>query len=204
MLETKTLTRVGSEKEIEVDVRVIAATNRDLEDMAKTGAFRVDLLYRLNAVTLSLPPLRDRADDIVPLAEAFLIEANRANERTIAGFEAETLAMLRCYSWPGNVRELKNVIERAVVVAQGERLGPDDLPPRVRANRPPGPAALPAEAVGADFQERMRVHEVEILLSALAQAKGSQKEAARLLGMPLRTLVHKLHTHGIRKRFEST
>ena len=132
VLETKQIRRVGSSKEIAVDVRVIAATHRDLEAMCAEGRFRDDLLYRLNAMTLKIPPLRERPEEIAPLVELFIKQASAANGCSVKGIDADALRLLHRYPWPGNVRELRNAIERAVVIARGERISIDDLPQRVR------------------------------------------------------------------------
>ncbi|MEZ4313836.1 MAG: sigma 54-interacting transcriptional regulator [Polyangiaceae bacterium] len=135
VLESKTVVRVGSTGEVPVAVRIVAATHRDLDAMAEQGQFRSDLLFRLNSVVIEIPPLRERRSDIRPLAEHFLREANRENGRSLAGIEGSALELLTSYAWPGNVRELRNAIERAVVVAMGERIAPEDLPERVRRAR---------------------------------------------------------------------
>ncbi|UQA58458.1 sigma 54-interacting transcriptional regulator [Polyangium aurulentum] len=226
VLETKRVTRVGSSKEIEVDVRLIAATHRDLEVMCDAGTFRLDLLYRLNAMTLTIPPLRERPEDIEPLSMRFLMYANQANDRSIRGFDPAALALLRSYSWSGNVRELRNAIERAVVIAEGDTILVKDLPERVRAAarlRPPGLGAVekgalekggaeketgdrdsvpPASALseeGGGLRARMARHEAEIIVEALRESQWNQTEAARKLEMPLRTLVHRMKTLGIKK-----
>jgi len=221
VLETKRVTRVGSNKEIEVDVRLIAATHRDLEAMCDAGTFRLDLLYRLNAMTLTIPPLRERPEDIEPLSMRFLQYANQANERSIRGFDPAALALLCSYSWSGNVRELRNAIERAVVIAEGDKILVKDLPERVRTSArlrqpgvdavekgaaekdigdrdsvPPG-SALPEE--GGGLRARMARHEAEIIVEALRESQWNQTEAARKLEMPLRTLVHRMKTLGIKK-----
>ncbi len=212
VLETKVFTRVGSTKEIAVDVRVIAATHRDLESMVQDGRFRQDLFFRLNTLTLNLPPLRERAEDIPMLAERFLEDANRANGTSVRAIDPFALQLLRAYNWPGNVRELKNAIERAVLIAQGDTVTVDDLPERVRTTSwlPPAmPAPLAssggsilAQAVGTldgDFRGRMDRLEAEVLTHALRETNWNQTEAARRLQMPLRTLVYKIKVHEIRK-----
>lgn len=210
--ETKRITRVGSTKEIDVDVRLIAATHRDLEAMAEAGSFRRDLLYRLNAMTLALPPLRARPEDIAPLAARFLERASRGCGRTLTGIRPEAMALLERYSWPGNVRELRNAIERAAAIASGDILEARDLPDCVRAQR--GRGRLSAASGGAavtertlslmqaargTFKERMEKLEVEVLIGALREAGWNQTEAARRLGMPLRTLQYKIKQHGIKR-----
>jgi transcriptional regulator with GAF, ATPase, and Fis domain len=217
VLETKRFARVGSTKEISVDVRVIAATHRDLEQMVEDGKFRQDLLYRLNAVLLPIPPLRERVDDIAVLAQRFLEEANRANSGAVEGIDPAAIELLRMYGWPGNVRELKNSIERAVVIAQGDTLTVDDLPERIRAlsMRPPplprvgldggdgasssSPVESALSVLSGDFRTRMERLEAEVLTQALREAGWNQTEAARQLQMPLRTLVYKIKMHGIRR-----
>jgi two-component system, NtrC family, response regulator AtoC len=202
VLETKKVTRVGGEKEIEVDVRVIAATHRDLEDMALAGRFRQDLLYRLNTVTLRIPPLRERVDEIRPLAERFLKEARRQAGTDVRTIDARALAALEGYGWPGNVRELRNVIERAVVLAEGQAITPDDLTDRVRGGtRTTAAEPEPADEPG-DYKEHVRRYEAELIVRALHKHNGNQTEAARALNLPLRTLVHKIQTYGIKKKFD--
>ncbi len=221
VLETKRVTRVGASKEIEVDVRLIAASHRDLEAMSEAGTFRLDLLYRLNAMTLTVPPLRERPEDIEPLAMRFLRQANVANERTMRGFDPAALALLRSYSWAGNVRELRNAIERAVVIAEGDLILVKDLPERVRAatrlragegaadkdgldkdagDKDSGDrASSPPSAEEGGLRSRLARHEAEIIVEALRESQWNQTEAARKLEMPLRTLVHRMKTLGIKK-----
>jgi DNA-binding NtrC family response regulator len=206
VLETKKVTRVGGEKEIGVDVRVIAATHRDLEGMACAGRFRQDLLYRLNTVTVRIPPLRERVDEIRPLAERFLKDARRQAGTDVRTIDPRALAALEAYAWPGNVRELRNVIERAVVLAEGQAIMPDDLTDRVRGSRAlairePGEPGEPTELPG-DYKEHVRRYEAELILRALHKHNGNQTEAARALNLPLRTLVHKIQTYGIKKKFD--
>lgn len=208
VLETKRLTRVGGTEEIEVDVRIVAATHRNLPDQVAKGVFREDLFYRLNTATVNVPALRERLEDIEPLARHFLDEATRTIGSSVRDFDADALARLRAYAWPGNVRELRNVIERAVLVAEGQVLTAIDLGDRVSAS---GASAERSEtamaaAIGAmaptgehlDFRDRIRAIETELILDALKKAQGNQTEAARILRMPLRTLVHKLKSYGLR------
>ncbi|MCA9670445.1 MAG: sigma 54-interacting transcriptional regulator [Myxococcales bacterium] len=201
ILETKAVTRVGSTQERPVDVRVLAATHQPLESLCRDGAFRWDLYYRLNVMSLAVPPLRDRLEDISPLAETFLLAANEANGRSVKGIEPDALDALRCYGWPGNVRELRNAIERAVVVARGEHITRDDLPPSISGAQPmvPGDDAPPEAAstadTSADLRERLASFEAQLLREALARTGGSRADAARLLGLPVRTLAYKLKQH---------
>jgi DNA-binding NtrC family response regulator/pSer/pThr/pTyr-binding forkhead associated (FHA) protein len=203
VLESKKFSRVGSQKEIEVDVRVLAATHRDLEEMAKTGDFREDLLYRLNAMTLQVPPLRERLEDIEPLILHFTEQANKINECSVWGIDEDAMQMLVTYTWPGNVRELRNAIERAVVIAQGDRISTEDLPERVRDTEPTTQVTQvetePAPEGEINLKSEMQRHEADLILKALRQSDWDRKKAAALLGLPIRTLAHKMQAHGIRK-----
>ena len=218
VLETKRFARVGTTKEIGVDVRVVAATHRDLETMVDAGEFRKDLLFRLNVITLHIPPLRERGDDILVLAQQFLEQANVANDGSVGSIDLAAMELLLAYSWPGNVRELKNAIERGVVISAGDTLTLDDLPERVRAvahaspqspqragrgSEPPPeqmtPMAQVLGSISGDFRTRMERLEAELLMHALRDADWNQTEAARQLSMPLRTLVYKIRMHGIRR-----
>jgi DNA-binding NtrC family response regulator len=211
VLEIQRFARVGSVKEIEVDVRVVAATHRDLEAMAGQGAFRADLYYRLGTITLSLPPLRARPEEVEPLARHFL---RRAGGGRI--LSAAALDCLRAYAWPGNVRELRNAVERALVVARTAVIEVEDLPERVRG-APAGPvplttvvlpaeepdAGLPSRPTQLDMEGDLRGHLQErerVLLLATLEATGwNRTETARRLGLPVRTLSHKLKTLGIKR-----
>jgi DNA-binding NtrC family response regulator len=215
VLESKRFTRVGGAAELEVDVRVIAATHRDLDAMAAAGTFRRDLLYRLNAMTLAIPPLRERRGEIPPLAERFLGETAAENTRQMRGIDTTAMALLCSYDWPGNVRELRNVIERAVVLSRDPVITPNDLPDRLRALTEPiasphprdetGPIArLDTEESGATaaaLRERVRDFEAAEILAALESAGWNQTLAAQKLQLPLRTLVHKIKQLGIKKGY---
>jgi DNA-binding NtrC family response regulator len=199
VLESKRVVRVGGTREIDVDVRVIAASHRDLEQLVRAGRFREDLLYRLNGMTLHVPPLRERREEIVPLAARFLSVAARETESTVRELEPEALALIEAYGWPGNVRELRNAIERAVVLAEGESVTADDLPAAVRAGRAERPdQELNDEGDGADFRTRVEAFEMRLISDALRDSRGNQTEAARRLRMPLRTLANKVKAFGLR------
>jgi len=209
VLETGRLTRVGGTEEVAVDTRVVTATHRDLDAMVEAGQFRQDLLFRLNTMTLEVPPLRERTEDLDALVERFLEEACReagGGTRLLSDVARDAL---RAYEWPGNVRELRNVIERAVVVCAGDTIGLDDLPERVRApsipSAPPLPGGVPPTDApeAADFKERVRAYETQLILDALQRTGGNQTQAAKLLRMPLRTLVHKIKSYGIKKSFDA-
>lgn len=202
VLETKRITRVGSSKEIAVDVRVIAATHRDLEAMVVEGTFRQDLLYRLNAMTLELPPLRDRPEDVAPLVERFLVRAREADDGRARTVDPDAMSLLEAHAWPGNVRELKNAIDRAVVIAHGDTITALDLPERLRDAASTSQPGLPSDGQpmeSLDFRSRMDRLEAELLAQALQQNGWNQTLTARRLQMPLRTLAYKLKVHGIRR-----
>jgi two-component system response regulator AtoC len=204
VLETKKVTRVGGDKEIDVDVRVIAATHRDLEAMVEAGRFRQDLLYRLNTMTLRLPPLRERTDEIKPLAERFLQEAAKQANNDVRSIDPKALAALEAYSWPGNVRELRNAIDRAVALAENKTIMLADLTDRIRgATKDAGdPISAGDGALPSNYKDHLRKYEADLIVKALHKHGGNQTEAAKALGLPLRTLVHKIQTYGIKKKFD--
>jgi len=173
--------------------------------MVREGTFRQDLLFRLETMRLSVPPLRERPEDLQALTTRFLEEASRAADGRARRLDPAAWSLLTTHSWPGNVRELRNVIERAVVVSQGDVITPDDLPERLTAIRSglgaPGAHPTPGES-DADFKERVRAYETKLILDALARTGGNQTQAAKLLRMPLRTMVHKIKSYGIKKSYE--
>lgn len=206
VLETKRLTRVGGSEEVEVDMRIVAATHRDLERMSQDGVFRTDLFFRLNGIQLVVPPLRARIEEIEPLAREFLKHANATHGTAVEGIEAAARAALERYAWPGNVRELRNVTERAAVIAQGRTIALHDLPEKIgRASQPDaGTNEVPDNEDGGDdgdFKERVQQFEIRLILDGLKRARGNQSEAARVLGMPLRTLVHKIRAYGLTRSY---
>ena len=207
VLDSKRITRVGSTEEIAVNVRVLAATHRNLEAMCDAGSFRWDLLYRINTMTLKVPPLRERGEEIEPLARHFIAEANEANGCEVANVADEALELLRRYAWPGNVRELRNVIHRSVVMAEGSAIVMDDLPERVRAGggAPVTMASAPAQlrredaADDADYKTRIQQYETGLICAALEQTGWSKTRAAELLRIPLRTLIYKIKSFDIKQ-----
>ena len=197
VLEAKEVRRVGANREVTVDVRVIAATHRDLDAMVKAGTFREDLMYRLNAMTLEVPPLRERPEEIGPFAERFVTLANAANVREVKGLDAESMRLLLRYPWPGNIRELRNAVEHAVVVTQGSVVKAVDLPKRIRDF---ASVVLQEEPVAAgDLREGVQKYEVQVILEALRACNGNRTVAARRLQIPVRTLSHKIRQYGIKK-----
>lgn len=192
VLQEGTIRRVGADRETEVQVRVIAATNRDLEQSVADGNFREDLYWRLNVIHLHIPPLRERAVDIPLLAEHFLLRAARGDQaKEIA---PETLALLMAYSWSGNIRELENTIERAVALAHGAVLTPEDLPERIRSAA--GSSAVLAKARGGHLS--LAELEREYILQILEDTRGNKSRAAEILGLDRKTLYRKLDEYGER------
>lgn len=197
VLETKQLVRIGGTRDLTVDVRVVAATHRDLEAMVDAGSFRADLLYRLDALTLEVPPLRERVEDVIPLARLFLTRAREEWETPASHLDDAALDALCAHDWPGNVRQLKNVIERAAAMALGPSITVADLPRELREiASTPEPAAAPS-TVARPLSERVEAFERQILREVLEQTGGNQSEAARILRIPRRTLAHKAQRHGL-------
>jgi len=199
VLETKQIARVGSSQEVAVDVRVIAATHRDLSGMAAAGTFREDLMFRLDALSLSVPPLRERRDEVQALAELFLERSRSQWNVNARGLSEDALEALRQFNWPGNVRQLRNVIERAATLCAGERIELEDLPEELwlstaDTERPPQPTDV---VEVKNLTERMRGLEKTWIREALQEARGNHARAARLLGIPRGTLVYKLRLHGL-------
>ena len=190
VLQEHEIKRVGGTDTIKVDVRVVAATNQHLEGLAKAHKFREDLFYRLSVVTIRLPPLRERVDDIPLLAEFFLRKFTQASGKRVERIAPEALALLAAYAWPGNVRELEHAIERAVILTQNPALLAADLPPELQAPVGGKPAQ---DAQVLPLREVERRH----LLFALERAKGNRKRAAEWLGVTRRTLYRMAARHGI-------
>jgi transcriptional regulator with PAS, ATPase and Fis domain len=176
-LEERAFKRVGGTADLQVDVRVVAATNRDLEAAVRDGSFRADLYYRLNVLPVRVPPLRERLDDIPLLVGHFVAMFNRQLGRDVHAPGAEALAALQAYGWPGNIRELRNLVERAMLLARGDELGPADLAPPDGAA--PGGASFDLPAEGVDLA-RLECH---LIAQALARTHGNRTRAARLLGL---------------------
>ncbi len=223
VLENKRVCRLGGSEEIEVDVRVIAATHCDPEQLVAEGAFRQDLLFRLNTLNLHVPPLRQRTEEVEPLAEHFMKEACDEWGRAVTRIAPETLDRLRAYSWPGNIRQLRNVIERGVLLCDGDTLRVRDLPPAISGEQPasyrppsldsdehdgagatptpPPPSSGPASAstgAATPFKSQMDAHEARIIAEAVRKTAGNQKAAARLLRIPYRTMMRKVKKYRIK------
>jgi DNA-binding NtrC family response regulator len=185
-LDTGEFRRVGGNKILTVDVRVLAATNRDLRAPIKEGRFREDLYYRLNVINVTIPPLRDRREDIAELADYFLEKYSRKLSKGIGGFRPEVQESMMGYAWPGNVRELENVIERAVILCDSDNIGPDDL-------SIPAVAAPGEDGVGASLEERER----DYIVRVLREFNGNQSKASQVLGIDRKTLYLKLRRYGL-------
>jgi len=198
-LGEQTIQRVGSNQNIKVDVRVVAATNKNLQTLVREGKFRDDLFYRLDVVPIHLPPLRERREDIPLLINAFVQEFVKQNNRRITGLSADAQDALLRYSWPGNIRQLRATIERAVVLCRGERIGLRDLPPEVVGK--PGDAAgavLPGgKTYFSSSNLNLEVMEKNFILQALRLTDWNVTEAAKLLGISRRTLHRKIKTYKI-------
>jgi DNA-binding NtrC family response regulator len=190
VLEEKRFERVGGEETVEVDVRLIAATNRDLKEAITRGTFREDLYYRLNVVNIHIPPLRERKEDIPLLAAAFLREFSQENGKSLDGIDAKARLALYNYPWPGNVRQLRNSIESAVVLAKGSTITVDDLPPNIRGETAGDLLRLP---VGASLQDV----EKEVIRSTLAREGGNKSRTAEILGIGRKTLHRKIEEYGL-------
>jgi two-component system, NtrC family, response regulator PilR len=195
-IQDRTFKRVGGTSDVRVDVRILCATNRDLEADVKAGRFREDLFYRLNVIEVKLPPLRDRPEDIPHLARHFLQKYGREIDKPAREAAPEVMAALESYRFPGNVRELENLIERAVTLSQGPRITLECLPPAVlRRPEPEAAAALPEE--GVDLNALLAAYERSLIVAALDRSGGVKKKAAALLGVSFRSLRYRLEKLGM-------
>lgn len=201
VLQDKEFKRVGGTKEIRVDVRIITATNRDLSKAVSEGKFREDLYYRLNVIPITLPPLRERTDDIPLLADHFLNKFNKALNKSVKGFSQTTMELFRNYEWRGNVRELENVIERAVALSNSEIITPEYLPDILRDSSRSSsaiPVNIPQE--GLDLEGLIGDIEKELLLKALEKTNWIKKDAAKLLHLNFRSFRYRLDKYNLNKK----
>jgi DNA-binding NtrC family response regulator len=199
---------IGAAKEIAVDVRVVAATHRDLAAMVSEGRFRLDLFHRLNVLAIHLPPLRERREEIAPLAEHFLACFAQTMASRVIRIETSAMALLLAHGWPGNVRELRNVVERAITIADGSTIGIAELPDSIRgvARSMSTESAIFVDTLTAahsaseprGLRALLRDHEARLIQAALERTGGNQRQAAELLEVPLRTLERKLASLGQR------
>jgi DNA-binding NtrC family response regulator len=196
VLQEKSFQRIGGEEAVKVDVRVVCATNRDLEEAVGKGTFRKDLFYRINTVMIEVPALRDRVGDIPELARHFLERARRREGRSVQGFSSAAIEALCRHTWPGNVRELEHAVERAVLVCDGAEVLPEHLPPAVLRSGPAAPAETPPEEGLIGAVERL---ERAMIVAALEKSGGVKSRAARALGVTERILSYKMQNLGIEK-----
>ena len=195
-LQERKIRRVGGTHELTVDVRVIAATNRDLRAMVTDGRFRDDLYYRINVLSIDVPPLRERREDIPVLIDFFLKKHTKNTSRLVTGLTPETKKLMNEYSWPGNVRQLESAIERAILLSEGDLITPEDLPTEVRQDVGPaseGAFKLPAEGINFEDVER------NLITQAMEQTDYNITKAAKLLGLTFRTLQYRLEKFGIKR-----
>ncbi len=202
VLEERTVRRVGGLESVPVEVRIIAATNQDLEEKLRTGAFREDLYYRLKIIGIHLPPLRERRADILPLAQHFLQESNQRFHKAVAGFTREAEGLLLEYGWPGNVREVKNTIERILILEDTDRIAPEHLPPEIlrRQPREETGAWVPQEPEilrGISYDAVLDDLGRHLIGQALRLAEDNKAHAARLLGMDRGTLRYQIKRLGL-------
>ena len=196
VLQEGKVDRVGGERSVAIDVRVISATNKDLKAMAEEGLFREDLFYRLHVVGLSLPPLRERTDDIAPLAQYFVEKLRKKTNPDIVKISPEAISQLQNYGFPGNVRELENIIEQALVFANAPSIETTDLPPSVSGSKPSeNTFQIPAGEIG--LNEFLENAERQMILSAYERSAGVKTETARILKIKTSALYYKLDKYGI-------
>jgi two-component system response regulator PilR (NtrC family) len=198
VLQERKVRSVGASAEVSVDVRVLAATNRPVEEDVRTGRFRQDLYYRLNVIRIEVPPLRERREDIRPLAEHFLAQCAKEQGKELRGLSPDALRALEAYAFPGNARELENVMERAVALATAQVIGLGDLTSEVSgaaAQPTPSLVALPSD--GCNLDDVLGELERRLILQALERSGGVRTQAAKLLGVTLRSLRYRLHKHAL-------
>jgi DNA-binding NtrC family response regulator len=195
-LEEKAFKRVGGATDIRVDVRVVAATNRDLEDAVTQGRFREDLFYRLNVMQIQLPPLREHAADIPLLVRYYLDLFNREFRKRVRGVTDEAQALLAGYRWPGNIRELRNAVERAMLLADGDLLGPEHFPVSVSRRPAAEGFELPDEGVSLESVER------SLVIQALHRTGWNHTRAAALLGLNRDQIRYRIEKFGLEKTAE--
>jgi len=198
VLQEKEIERVGGEETIHVDVRIISATNRDLAPLVSKGAFREDLYYRLHIIPITVPPLRERKEDIAPLVHHFVRTISADIGKSVEGVSDEVMALLHRYDWPGNIRELENMIERAIVLCDGGSLGVEEFPLDYRAaTRRAGEPLIPPPLGTISLDDALARLERAMIESALAEARGVKTRTAELLGIKTSALYYKLEKYGL-------
>ncbi len=200
-LEEKAFRRLGGSADITVDVRVIAATNQQLEQQVRDGKFREDLYYRLNVLHIAMPPLRERGADVILLADHYARVFSREFRKPTAGLSDEAKAALQAYTWPGNVRELRNVVERAVLLSEGPRLEASDFDGLTPIRHTPAPAVSASPAGITLPPEGLRLDDVErqLITLALERTRGNQTRAAALLGLHRDQIRYRMEKYGLLK-----
>jgi two-component system NtrC family response regulator len=194
VLEQREYSRLGGTETLRADVRLITATNRDLSEMVSKRQFREDLYYRINVFPIAIPPLRERSQDILPLARHFMLELMERTGKVVTDIRPEARRILLNYGWPGNVRELKNVLERAVILTQDHSIGPEHLPLRLQHEErslADVAVSLPPQGLSLEDVER------SLLQQALERSRYNKSQAARLLGMSRATLRYRLKKHDL-------
>jgi transcriptional regulator with PAS, ATPase and Fis domain len=197
VLENQTFMRVGGEREIKVDVRIVAATNRDLEELVKEGLFRKDLYYRLKVMVVEMPPLRERAEDILLLANLFIEENNKEYNKNIKGLSGEAKKILIQYPWPGNVRELKNVIERAMILTDQEYLTPKQLPFELRHTEPNTRRRMTPELFEVTDEMSLEIMEKSHISEVLKRLEWNKSKTSKVLGISRATLRAKIKRYNL-------
>jgi DNA-binding NtrC family response regulator len=193
VIQEREIRRVGSVEAKAVDTRLVAATNTDLWQEVQNGTFREDLYYRLNVITIDMPPLRERNGDVPLLATHFLRLYSEENQREVQGFSSAAMDALTEYHWPGNVRELENAVERAVVLCRGDSIEVDELPQAVRGDAPGVQKLSEFPTDGVDFRESVAEYQTHLIREALKRSNGVQRRAASLLKLSPTTLNEMIH-----------
>ncbi|MDR1945958.1 MAG: sigma-54 dependent transcriptional regulator [Desulfovibrio sp.] len=193
VIQEREFRRVGGDRKIRVDVRIVAATNKDLQEEVKAGRFRRDLFFRLNVVTLTIPPLRDRTEDVPLLAASFLQRFAARNNKTVKGFTSEAMHRMMKYSWPGNIRELENAVERSVVLLVGEYVTERELPPSAAGESADGTANGHRALAGLSLEAAEKI----VILETMKNCGGNKTEAAKRLGVTRKTLLAKMTRYGM-------
>jgi DNA-binding NtrC family response regulator len=201
-LQEQEFYRVGRSKPIHVNVRIVTATNKNLEELVRAKLFRQDLFYRINVINLALPALRDRYDDVAHLAQFFCKKLGQRYGGRALSFSAEALECMTSYDWPGNVRELENVVESLIALAPYDEISFADLPRKLRERTTSDGLRTPALSVGLGFEEAERMFETEMIVKALKRANFVQTRAAELLGISRRILKYKMDKLRINERGE--
>lgn len=192
-IQERTIRKIGSNQEIPIDVRILAATNDDLINQVKAGNFREDLYHRLNEFSITALPLRERSNDLLHFAHHFLTKSNLKLEKAVKGFKPEVEKIFLTYSWPGNLRELKNIIRRAVLLTQSEWIGKDVIPEEIFSHIIETPNHKPE----GNFKKSMMQHERDLIIRTLEEVNYNKSKASNILGMDRKTLYSKMEKYGI-------